>query len=67
MWPKFCEIAFGFLISKGFQKLTVLNRLKLVKITVYLTKAKLLLEATFFHHHFYLLEIIYQSKMAMEY
>ena len=30
-------------------------------------KAKLLLEATFFHSHFYLPEIIYQSKMAMEY
>ena len=29
-------------------------------------KAKLLQEATLVHHHFYLPEILYQSKMAME-
>ena len=35
MWPKFCEIAFGFLISKDFPK-TVLDRLKLVKMQMQL-------------------------------
>ena len=41
MWPKFCEIAFGFLISKDFQKLTVLDRLKLVKMQLHLDLAPL--------------------------